>query len=108
MPKYELNQNIIRLSSDDKKKKNGGINAVLALMRETLEFQEKVDLCMEEQQLEPNRQKIAEFDAMLDTMYDALLGIASGGVQSVRERTRQEKPVSDRVLNGPVIHSLPR
>ena len=89
MSEYPTHQHIITVAENEKKSKNGdGINAVLVLMKDLRDFQEKVDSCLEAQAIAENKQKIAQFDAMLDQMYQTLLQIASGGITSIRERNR--------------------
>ena len=70
----------------DKKNKGDGINAVLTLMQDLREFQEKVETCIEAQALADNKDKIEEFDQHLDSMYDALLEIAGGGIKAIRQK----------------------
>ena len=89
MNEFATHQHIITVAENEKKTKKGdGINAVLVLMKDLRDFQEKVDSCLDAQDIEDYRQKIASFDEMLDSMYETLLEIASGGISSIRERNR--------------------
>ena len=59
-------------------------------MKDLRDFQDKVDSCLDAQDIEEHRQKISTFDEMLDSMYETLLEIASGGISSIRERNRSQ------------------
>ena len=99
--------NMIVLGSDKKNKKGDGISAVLGLMQDMRDFQDKVVDCMEAQSLESHKQKIAAFDREIDKMYDVLLGIAEGGIRSIREMRHDntEEVVEDAIED--VVEEVP-
>ena len=88
MQNFETHQNIIRVSEDKKAKKGEGIGSILVLMKELCEFQDKVDTCLQAQEIADIKAKIQQFDPMLDKMYQVLVDIAKGGMNAVRERNR--------------------
>lgn len=75
-------------SGKPKRKKGDGINAVLTLMKEMREFQERVEECIEAQDVAEHKGKIEEFNNYVESMYEVLLDIARGGLR--RERTGEE------------------
>lgn len=110
---YDKHQNILNFA-ESKKSKGDGINAVLTLMKDVRDFQDKIDACIEAQAIEENKQKIEKFDEILDQMYATLLEIAEGGIKSVRQRNRQveiedeEVPsVNPTLIGNPSVHRLP-
>ena len=78
--------NIIITASDKKKRKGGGVNEILRLMGELIDFQEKVETCIEAQDISNNKDKLEELDPHLDNMYQSLVDIVSGGVSAVRNK----------------------
>jgi len=95
-------------AAEGKKEKKGddGINAVLVLMKDMRDFQEKVDTCLEAQSVPENRAKIQQFDTMLDKMYESLLDIAGGGIRSVRKRKIEKVQGAPVMLNAPQIPKI--
>ena len=128
--------NIITIASDGaKKKKGGGTNAILTLMKELSDFQEKVATCIEAQDIVDRQEKLGVFHDKLDDIAEILLEMASEGIKSKRkvevleedsdvdleepeDSKVEEKLVSDRpkassigriqMVNIPSIPSLPR
>lgn len=85
--------NILRtaeIDSGSKKKKGKGINEILTLMKELIAFQEKVEACIDAQEMSEHKEKIEKFDQHLDDMYDQLVEIVSGGVKNVRQNRVDE------------------
>ena len=129
--------NIITIGSE-KKKKGGGTNAVLTLMKELSEFQDKVQTCIDSQDLADRKKELEVFYDKLDEMAEVLLGMAADGIKSKRkieeieedlttetpdelEEATQEvidEPLSDRpqgssvkriqMVNAPSIPRIPR
>jgi len=108
--------NIITIASENTKKNKGdGVNAVLTLMKDLRDFQDKVEACIESQSLTDNRDKIEKFYEGLDKMAEVLLEIAEGGIKSKRklqnyeiieDDTSSSQPSSVAMLNTPVIPRL--
>lgn len=104
---------LIQASSDDdggqdkkKSKKGDGINAVLVLMKELRDFQDRVEACLEAQDIEDIAAKIRSFDTHLDEMYGTLLDIASNGIKSVR-RNRSGEGGESQYSKPPVMMGVP-
>ena len=88
--------NIICIAGEnDKKKKGGGTNAVLALMKDLGDFQEKVQTCMDAQDLEDRRSKLELFYDKLDEMAEVLLAMAADGIKSKRDVKVVEEEVDE-------------
>lgn len=91
--------NIITIAGDDGKKKGKGkgegMNEVLTLMKELIEFQEKVQICIDSQAISDNRQKLEQFYDNLDSMAEVLLGIAESGLRSKRGAIEQTEDVEE-------------
>jgi len=83
-----------------KKKKGDGINAVLTLMKEMRDFQDRVEECIESQDLAEHKAKIQDFNNYVESMYEVLLDIAKGGL---RKERAGEVPVE-----SPVPEALPK
>jgi len=98
------NNDLILLAEDKKSKKGDGVNAVLVLMKDLRDFQDKVDTCLEAQAIAENKAKIAKFYTYLDKMYQDLLEIASGGIRKKREPEAREKPPV--MVNTPVVPKM--
>ena len=78
--------NIISIAGDNaKKKKGGGTNAVLTLMKELADFQDKVQTCIDAQDLADTRHNLEVFYDKLDEMAEVLLSMASDGIKSKRD-----------------------
>lgn len=89
---------IIRTAEDEKgskKKKGDGINSAIGLLQELRNFQEKVEACIESQDIAENKSKIQEHAQSLDAMYKALIEIASNGVRSMGQKPTPEAMESD-------------
>lgn len=128
--------NIISIAgSNSKSNKGDGINAVLTLMKDLRDFQDKVEAGIEAQAITENREKLEVFYDKLDEMAVVLLGIAEVGMKRKvnqidedvvdsevdvvdEEEVEESRPVSagDRLdsmdkiqmLNTPVIPRIPR
>jgi len=64
-----------------KSKKGDGINASLVLMRQVRDFQDQIQDCIDAQDIDDNKKRIAEFDDYIGKMYETLLDIARGGIR---------------------------
>jgi hypothetical protein len=81
----KMNKNIITIAGDNvKKKKGGGTNAVLTMMKELGDFQDKVETCIEAQDISDRRKKLEIFYDKLDEMAEVLLEMAAHGIKSKR------------------------
>lgn len=125
--------NIITIAGDndvEKKKKGGGTNAILTLMKELGDFQNKVESCIDAQDISDRKQKLEIFYDKLDEMAEILLEMASDGIKSKRkvevldESTEKNNSIEDKLesfvnskpmsgsrvqlVNVPSIPRLPR
>jgi hypothetical protein len=119
--------NIITIASEGTKKKKGsGTNAILTLMKELSDFQDKVATCIESQDIEDRREKLSAFHDKLDDIAEILLEMASEGIKSKRQLdvvedegdALEDVSVSSRprassigrvqMINAPSIPTLPR
>jgi len=81
-----MNSNIITIAGEDsKKKKGGGTNAVLTLMKELGDFQNKVESCIDAQDISDRRNQLEIFYEKLDEMAEVLLEMAAEGIKSKRK-----------------------
>lgn len=79
---------IIRNAADDgdkKKKKGDGVASAIGLLQELRGFMEKVEACVEAQDIAENRQAIEGPSKSLEELYKALLKIAESGIRSLRQ-----------------------
>ena len=95
---------IIVMSQDKKGKKGDGVNAVLVLMKEIREFQDKVDDAMESQTNPENAKKISAFNDMIEKMYEGLLEIASQGIR--RTDRKEVKNVNPVMMGSPIVPKM--
>jgi len=81
-----MNSNIITIAgSESKKKKGAGTSAVLTLMKELGDFQDKVQTCIDAQDLADRKQQLEVFYDKLDEMAEVLLAMAADGIKSKRQ-----------------------
>ena len=99
--------NIFILASEKATKKGTGINAILGLLKDFVDFQDKLCVAMEAQDIAENRQKLEAFCGKMEEMYEELLNMARGGVRSVR-KPMQQAPRNPVMLNDNTIQRLPR
>ena len=107
----EFNEMIIL--GEAKKKKGGSLSAVLKLIQDLTDFEEKLQDCIDSQEMSENKQKIEGFVQQVDQMYDVLFEIARGGISSIRndrasgvdledaEESVEPMPESEVVLDEP-------
>jgi hypothetical protein len=100
-------------SGSDKKKSKGskgdGVNAVLVLMKELRDFQERIEDCLEAQDIQEIAAKIQGFDNHLDDMYAVLLEIASTGITSKRKDRAGVPPSSGETkTKNPIMMGVPQ
>ena len=91
------------------KKKGDGVNAVLKLMQDTRDFQDKLQVCLEAQAIAENKAKIEEINDYIDRTYDVLLGIASGGIRSIREKQIETEEKGEKqpvIVNAPTVPKM--
>lgn len=78
---------IVRVAADDDKKKSkgkgDGVAAAIGLLQELRGFKEKVDACIEAQDIAEYKSALAEPAKALESLYKALLKIAEGGIRSL-------------------------
>jgi hypothetical protein len=100
--------NIITIAgSDSKRKKGQGVNAVLTLMKELGDFQDKVASCIEAQDISQSKEKLEIFYDKLDEMAEVLLGMASVGIKSkkkddIGDELGDEEEVLEEVDDDPI------
>jgi hypothetical protein len=100
--------NELILTAEKNKKKGGSLGAVFKLIQDLTDFEEKIQECVDAQEIAENKQKIEEFLADIDKMYATLLDIAKGGIQSLRKQrllpTEEEAPeiIEEEVEEAPV------
>jgi hypothetical protein len=86
--------NIITIAGENSKRKKGaGTNAVLTLMKELGDFQDKVESCIDAQDMSDNKKKLEIFYDKLDEMAEVLLGMASDGIKSKRKMEGLEEEI---------------
>jgi len=66
------------------KKKGGSMASIFKLIENLLDFEEKIQDCVDSQEMAENKQKIESFLAEIDKMYDVLFEMARGGISSIR------------------------
>jgi len=108
----EFNEMIIL--GEAKKKKGGSLSAVLKLIQDLTDFEEKLQDCIDSQEMSENKQKIEGFVQQVDQMYDILFEIARGGISSIRSDRASgvgnedvEEPVEEPVENEVVLDKQP-
>ena len=98
--------NIITIAGPDSKRKKGqGVNAVLTLMKELGDFQDKVASCIDAQDISQSKEKLEIFYDKLDEMAEVLLGMASVGIKSKKEEVGEnldEENLDDEPVDEPV------
>jgi len=103
--------NIITVAGDNpKKKKGGGVNAVLVLLKDLGDFQDKVQSCIEAQDIADSRAKIEAFYDQLDSMSQTLLDMAGDGIRSRRSPEghieQSEEHLEDQIVEEPVAATV--
>ena len=86
---YKKEYQDIFVSAEIKKKKGGSLGAVLKLIQELAEFEEKIEEAADAQEMTENNQKITSFLDQMDAMYDVLFEMARGGIGSIRQNRGQ-------------------
>jgi len=85
----EKYQDIFMKISEKARKKGGSMAAVFKLIQELLEFEDKINECMNAQEMSQNKQRIELFLADIDKMYDSLFEMARGGISDIRNQRTQ-------------------
>ena len=78
--------NELILTADKSKKKGTSLSAVLKLIQDLTDFEEKIQDCVDSQEIAENKQQIEAFLGEIDKMYKVLLGMAEGSIQSLRQQ----------------------
>jgi len=99
--KKQFNEMIV-LAEDKKPKKNSGVAAVLGLMKDLLDFQDKVNACAEAQISPESQQVVGSFNDQLVKMYKSLGKIAEGAIYEMKE----EAPVEEEVVEEEPVERL--
>lgn len=81
-------QDIFMKLSEKARKKGGSMAAVFKLIQELLDFEEKIQECINAQEMSENQNKIEAFMGDIDRLYDVLFEIARGGISSIRNDRR--------------------
>lgn len=84
--------NIITIARDNSSKKKGsGTNAVLVLLKDLGDFQDKLLACMEAQDIEENRSKVENCFEKVDEVAKVLLDMAEAGIRSRRNNLMESE-----------------
>ena len=94
MMRNPFNEMII-LAEDKKPKRNTGIASVLGLMKDLLDFQDKVRACAEAQVSPKAQQVVGRFNDQLVEMYEGLSGIAQSAIYEMKEEAAEESLEED-------------
>jgi len=70
--------------SEKARKRGGSMAAVFKLIEELLDFEEKIQACIDAQEMAENKSKIESFMSEIDGMYDILFEMARGGISAIR------------------------
>ena len=84
MKKYASQFNELIVMAEKAKKKGGSMASVFKLIQELLDFEEKIQECINAQEMSENQNKIEAFMGDIDRLYDVLFEIARGGISSIR------------------------
>lgn len=98
----------IFVSADIKKKKGGSLGAVLKLIQDLAEFEEKIEEAASAQEMLENKEKINAFISQIDEMYSTLLQMAKLSINAIRQSRGQaideEEFVEEEIVEkSPVI-----
>ena len=107
MKYYEFSDDNILRQAEKTVKKDDGINDVLALLKDLRSFQSSVNTCLEAQTNLENRQRIERHKENLDSMYQDLIEIASGGVRDIRKRPESQESYFGKTLPTETIAQSP-
>lgn len=94
--------NTITLTAEDKKGK-GGVNSVLVLMKEMLEFQDKIGACLESQTNPEYKEKLEKFQKYLELMYKELLAIAARALEDRRSVAKEVEKQPEMITTIPEL-----
>lgn len=95
--------NKITVVAEEKKKKGQGLNAILTLMKDMVNFQDRVRDCIEAQDIKENVDKLAKFSECIEGMYSDLLDMAAPAIKS--HRNVRETPSEN--VTEPVVSDKP-
>lgn len=104
--------NELILTAEKSKKKGTSLSAVLKLIQDLTDFEEKIQDCVDSQEMAENKQQIESFLGEIDKMYKVLLGMAEGSIQSLRQQRLlpQEEVVEEReetLVHDDVVKTKP-
>ncbi len=86
MKKMTSEFNELILTAEKVKKKGGSMAAVFKLIQELLDFEEKIQECINAQEMTENKNRIENFMGDIDKMYDSLFEMARGGISQIRNQ----------------------
>jgi len=86
MKKHASEFNELIVMAEKAKKKGGSMAAVFKLIQELLDFEEKIQECVNAQEIVENKSKIEAFMGEIDKMYDVLFEMARGGISNIRNQ----------------------
>ena len=102
----EFNELIVLAES--KKKSGGSLNAILKLIQDLTDFEEKIQDCVNSQEMSQNKEKIESFLASIDKMYESLIGMVQVGIKSLRtDRSQVVDEVQGEGENQEVVEKVP-
>jgi len=74
---------MILLSAEKKGKRGDGATAILSLMSSTLDFLDKVDVCVEAVTHPSNQQKLQEYKSQVENMYTEMAEMSKGAIKDI-------------------------
>ena len=78
--------NELILTAEKNKKKGGSLAATTKLIQELTEFEEKIQECVDAQEISENKEKIEAFLKDIDKMYEVLMEMTKNTIQSLRQQ----------------------
>ena len=80
--KSEFNEMI--LIAEKSKKKGGSLGATFKLIQDLTEFEQKIQDCIDAQEIHENKESIESFLSDIDKMYKILLRMSRRGIKNLR------------------------
>jgi hypothetical protein len=71
------------LVADKKTRKGDGATAILSLMSSTLDFLDKVDVCIEAVANPVNNKRLEEYKVQVETMYTEMAEMSKGAIRQI-------------------------
>ena len=90
----------------DNKKGTSGVNSILVLMQESLEFMSKIESAKESQSNPANTEMLEKFQKYMEVMYKELSGVAAKGMEDIRATRKEVTKEPDK--NPELITTIPK